>query len=442
MATGASMLLRRLWIALLLISAAIGAGPLIAHAQEPGPLADPKPQNQVGFPADLYSWVIPADNPQTPAKIALGKELFFDDRLSADGKVSCDQCHAPNKGFTDQLPTSMGIHNQFGQRNAPTILNALFNTTQFWDGRAATLEDQAKQPVLNPIEMGIKSPEEAVAKLKGIPEYPDKFRQVFGRDITFDDMARAMAAYERTQLAFDTPFDHFMNGDQSAISDSAKRGWSIFNGKGRCMSCHGWNPTQPLFSDFKFHNIGVSAHKSNFVPLARKALAIISKGADVQQIDQLAIQTDMSGLGRFLVTKQPHDIGGFRTMGLRNLLVTQPYFHDGSQQTLWDTIDHYNGGGAQNPYLDGGIVPLGLSEAEEDDLVAFLATLTSPEYQQMAKEEYDLQFKRSRTDRPQRDTDAAMGLKGRNGPGFGGPFGDIGPAQSSMGENPAQLGGY
>ena len=387
----------------------------------PGPLADPKSQNQVGFPATLSSWVIPADNPQTPAKIALGKEIFFEDRLSGDGKISCDHCHGPNKGFTDQLPTSMGIDHQLGQRNAPTILNALFNVTQFWDGRAATLEDQAKQPVLNPIEMGVKTSEDAVAKLKA-GGYSDKFQQVFGHDVNFEDMARALAAYERTQVAFDSPFDHFVAGDQKAISDSAKRGWSVYNGKGRCMSCHGWNPTQPLFSDFKFHNIGVSAHKSDFVPLARKALAIIAEGASAQQIDQLAIQTDMSGLGRFLVTKQPHDIGGFRTMGLRNLLVTQPYFHDGSQQTLWDTIDHYNKGGVQNPYLDGGIVPLGLSEADEDDLIAFLATLTSPEYQQMAKEEYDAQFKRSRTDRPQRDTDAAMGLKGRNGPGFGGPL--------------------
>ena len=434
------MIGRSLRFGWLLILATIGfLG--IARAQEPGPLANPKPPNQLGFPADLYSWVIPADSPQTPEKIALGKELFFDDRLSEDGTISCDHCHGPGKGFTDQLPTSLGIHNQFGQRNAPTILNALFNTTQFWDGRAPTLEEQAKQPILNPIEMGMKSPEEVVAKVKAVPDYNDTFRKIFGRDVNFDDMARAIASYERTQLGFDTPFDHYLAGDQSAISDSAKRGWSVFNGKGRCMSCHGWNPTQPLFSDFKFHNIGVSAHKSDFVPLARKALGIIAQGASSQQIDQLAIQTDMSGLGRFLVTKQPHDIGGFRTMGLRNLLVTQPYFHDGSQQTLWDTIDHYNKGGVQNPYLDGGIVPLGLSENEEDDLVAFLATLTSPEYQQMAKEEYDAQFKRSRTDRPQRDTNAAMGLNGRKGPGFGGPFGDIGPAQNAMGENPALLGG-
>ncbi|HKN00649.1 MAG TPA: cytochrome c peroxidase, partial [Candidatus Binataceae bacterium] len=439
--TGANMIRGRIWIGLILIVAATGISALIASAQEPGPLADPKSQSQVGFPAELYSWVIPADNPQTPAKIALGKQLFFEDGLSGDGKVSCDQCHGPAKGFTDQLPTSMGIHGQFGQRNAPTILNALFSTTQFWDGRAATLEDQAKQPILNPIEMGVKSPQEAVAKIKAIPGYSDQFLKVFGHDVNYDDMARAIASYERTQIAFDTPFDHYMAGDQSAIGDDAKRGWSIFNGKGRCMSCHGWNPTQPLFSEFKFHNIGVSAHKSDFVPLARKALALLASGSTPLDIDKLAIQTDMSGLGRFLVTKQPHDIGSFRTMGLRNLLVTQPYFHDGSQPTLWDTLDHYNKGGVQNPYLDGGIVPLGLSESEEDDLVAFLATLTSPEYEAMAKEEYDAQFKRSRTDRPQRDTEAAMGLKGRNGPGLGGPFGDIGPDQDQMGENPALLGG-
>jgi cytochrome c peroxidase len=257
--------------------------------------------------------------------------------------------------------------------------------------------------------------------------------------VTIGDLQKAIAAYERSQVSFNTPFDHFIAGDQKAISDQAKRGWSLYNGKGRCMSCHGVNPTQPLFSDNRFHNIGVSAHKSDFVPLARKALTILARGGGFQQLDVMAIQTDMSGLGRFLVTKDPHDIGGFRTMGLRNLLVTQPYFHDGSQVTLWDVVDHYNKGGVQNPFLDGGIVPLGLTEPEIDDLVAFLTTLTSPEYAQAAQTEYQAQFKRSRTDRPQRDTAAAMGLTGRNGPGLGGPFGDIGPTQ--MGENPALLGG-
>jgi cytochrome c peroxidase len=425
-------------VSALLVTLAAGVFVGFAHAQGSDPLAAPKSEKQAGFPADLYSWVIPPDNPQTPAKIALGKALFFEDRLSADGKISCDHCHGPAKGFTDQLPTSMGINAQFGQRNAPSVLNSMFNVTQFWDGRSPSLEAQVEGPVTNPVEMGQKSTDAAVAAIKSIPEYQKQFNEVFGRDPTFADIERAIAAYERTQFAFDSPFDKFMAGDQKAISDSAKRGWSIFNGKGRCMSCHGWNPTQPLFTEMKFHNIGVSAHKSDFVPLARKALDTLRSGASAQDIDKLAIGTDMSGLGRFLVTKQPHDIGAFRTMGLRNLLVTQPYFHDGSQQTLWDTIDHYNKGGVQNPYLDGGIVPLGLTEAEEDDLIAFLTALTSPEYEKAAKEEYDLQFKRSRTDRPQRDTAAANGEKGR-GPGLAGPFGDIGPEQTE--EDPALLGG-
>ena len=425
-------------VSTLLVTLAVGVFVSAAHADGPGPLAQPKSDKQAGFPTDLYSWVIPPDNPQTPAKIALGKALFFDDRLSADGKISCDHCHGPAKGFTDQLPTSMGIGAQFGQRNAPSVLNSMFNVTQFWDGRSPTLEAQVEGPVTNPVEMGQKSTDAALAAIKSIPEYQKQFKEVFGREPTFADIERAIAAYERTQFAFDSPFDKFMAGDKSAISDSAKRGWSIFNGKGRCMSCHGWNPTQPLFTEMKFHNIGVSAHKADFVPLARKALDTLRSGATAQDIDKLAIGSDMSGLGRFLVTKQPHDIGAFRTMGLRNLLVTQPYFHDGSQATLWDTIDHYNKGGVQNPYLDGGITPLGLTEAQEDDLIAFLTALTSPEYEKAAKEEYDLQFKRSRTDRPQRDTAAANGEKGR-APGLAGPFGDIGPEQTE--EDPALLGG-
>lgn len=416
--------------------------PSVAMTQaepETDQLAEPKPLEQTGFPKQLYGWLIPPDNPQTPAKVALGKRLFFDPRLSEDNTVSCATCHAPAKGFTDQLPTSMGIGAKRGHRNAPTILNSTFNSLQFWDGREPTLEDQARRPILNPIEMGMKSPEEVTARIAAIPEYQEQFKSVFGRMPNFDNAARAIAAYERTQVVFDTPFDRFMAGDKSAISEQAKRGWAIFNGKGRCMSCHGWNPTQPLFTDNRFHNVGVSAHKADFVPLARKALALLAKGGGgAEQIDELAIQTDMGELGRFLVTKEPHDIGAFRTMGLRNLLVTEPYFHDGSQATLWDTIDHYNKGGEQNPFLDGGIVPLGLTESEIDDLVAFLATLTSPEYKQAAQEEYERQLKLSRTTRPERDTAAAMGLKGLEGPGFAGPFGDVEPKQN---QNPALLGG-
>jgi cytochrome c peroxidase len=427
----------------LFLLAVVGLTPSLAAGAESsndgGKLADPQPLEQVGMPTDLYGWTLPKDNPQSAQKVSLGRALFFDRRLSADDKESCETCHDPAKGFTDQLPTSMGIHNQFGKRNAPTVINATFNIMQFWDGRAATLEEQIQGPVLNPVELGMATQQAIADKVSSIPEYQKGFMDVFGHPPNFGDMERAIAAYERTQVSFDSPFDRFAAGDQNAIDEQARRGWATFNGKGRCMSCHGWNPTQPLFSDNRFHNIGVSAHKSDFVSLARKGLDILAKGGSPVQIDQIAIQSDMSELGRFLVTKQPHDIGAFRTMGVRNLLVTQPYFHDGSQGTLWDTIDHYNKGGVQNPFLDGGIVPLGLSENEIDDLIKFLSTLTSDRYAAQARDAYDAQFKRSRTERPQRDTEAAMGLKGHNGPDLAGPFGDIGPAQNE--ENPALLGG-
>ncbi len=448
--------MRPKFLVLILFSASVGmASGVPARAQtspapgtlgatDGGKMADPEPAAQAGFPHDLYRWVLPPNNlERPPEKIGLGRALFFDRRLSADDKESCETCHDPEKGFTDQLPTSMGIHNQFGKRNAPTIVNANFNILQFWDGREPTLEEQAKRPILNPVEMGMPDEKTVVDKLKGIPEYRKAFMEVFGHPPNYEDMVKAIASYERTQVAFDSPFDKFMDGDQKALTEQQQRGWSIFNGKGRCMSCHGVNPVQPMFSDNRFHNIGVSAHNKDFVGLARKGLKIISEGGNgAEKIDELAIQTDMSELGRFLVTKQPHDIGAFRTMGLRNLLVTEPYFHDGSQATLWDTIDHYNKGGVQNPYLDGGIVPLGLSEQQIDDLVAFLESLTSPRYADAAEHEYAAQLARSKTDRPQRDVDAAMGLKGRNDPNLSGPFGDIGPEQDQMKENPALIGGF
>ena len=343
---------------------------------KPGPLAKPAGDAQAGYPRALFEAALPAANPQTPAKVALGEKLFFDGRLSADGTVACATCHNPDKGFTDQRATAVGIRQQVGHRNAPTVLNALYGETQFWDGRAAHLEDQAKLPILNPIEMGQKTPDDVVAQVAKIPEYATAFQQVFGRPVNYDDLARAIAAYERTQTATGSRFDRFIAGDEKALDAAELRGWALFNGKGRCMSCHAFNRTQPTFSDNKFHNIGVSAHKQNFVELARQGLKLVDSGSS-ESVDRAALQTDLSELGRFLVTKQPKDIGAFKTPGLRNLLVTQPYFHDGSQETLWDTLDHYNKGGVQNPFLDGGIQRLGLSEPEIDDLVAFLASLTS-----------------------------------------------------------------
>jgi cytochrome c peroxidase len=378
------------------------------------PLAQPKSLQQVGAPVEITRAAIPADNPQTPEKISLGQKLFFDPRLSVDGTVSCSTCHDPARAFTDRKPTSVGIKGRVGQRNAPTILNALYNKTQFWDGRVNTLEEQAALPIVNNVEMGHLNLDAAVAQIATVEEYQQAFQRVFGRPPNGLDLLRAIASYERTQLSFDSPFDHFIAGDKNAIDDSAKRGWELFNNQARCNKCHALTDTQrdvTFFTDNDFHNIGIGIIRHNVVALARQAEQLINSG-DTSAIDRAAIQTDMSALGRFLVTKKEKDIASFKTPDVRNVLVTGPYFHDGSQETLWDVIDHYNkGDGSQNPYLDEDIQPLALTENDIDDLVAFLASLTSANYKEQGAMELARQRALSRTNRPQRDTARAFGPK-------------------------------
>jgi cytochrome c peroxidase len=411
---------RRLTFVMVLGTATLifGATPRTTLATRPipeaGPLARPKSHQQVGAPADATQAAIPPDNPQTPEKIALGERLFFDGRLSADGSVACSTCHDPARAFTDGKPTSIGIKGRVGERNAPTILNALYNKTQFWDGRVKTLEEQAALPIVNPAEMGQPSMDAAVTRIAAIAEYQAAFRGVFGRPPNGPDLLRAIASYERTQVSFDSPFDHFIAGDENAIDDSAKRGWELFNTRGRCNKCHALSEDKrdvTYFTDNDFHNIGIGIIRHNVVALARQAEQLINSG-DPTAIDRAAIQTDMSALGRFLITKKEPDIASFKTPDLRNVLVTGPYFHDGSQETLWDVVDHYNkGDGLQNPYLDQDIQPLALTEAEIDDMVAFLASLTSADYAEQGRKELARQREMSRTKRPQRDTARAFGPK-------------------------------
>jgi cytochrome c peroxidase len=407
----------------LAISLTWGGGALWAGADAAKPAALPP-----GVSPVLYELALPDGKAPDAALVALGDKLFNDKRLSVDDSVSCATCHDPEKGFVDHKPQAEGVRKQRGQRNSPTVLNAMFNASQFWDGRAAKLEDQAKLPILNPIEMGQKSADDVVAKLAGLPEYPGKFREIFGRDLNYDDLAAAIAAFERTQFAGDAPFDHFILGDDKAIGANAKRGWALFNGKGRCNACHGFSLANPLFSDQKFHNIGIAAHKTDFIERARKAAGIVRTG-DTQQIDELALQTDLSELGRFLVTKRLNDVGAFKTPTLRNIAGTAPYMHDGTLATLWDVMDHYNKGGVANPYLDGGMQRIGLSESEIDDMVAFLETLTSPKLAAFAKQEMAKQRAR-KSKRPERDTDVALGRKGN--------LGDLAPNPDL--KNPAEIG--
>ncbi|MCI0336428.1 MAG: cytochrome-c peroxidase [Acidobacteria bacterium] len=347
----------------------------------PWPLLKKKFQIDIpkGLPADLWAELIPKDNPMSAAKVSLGEKLYFDKRLSVDRTVSCATCHDPATALADNNAVGIGIKSLKGARNAPTVLNSMFNELQFWDGRAPTLEEQAKLPIINPLEMGMKDHNVVVDRVREAAEYRPLFRSAFGNEtITIDAIANAIAAFERTQLSGDSPFDRFIAGDNNAISDAAKRGWDLYNGQGRCISCHAWNASQPFFSDFKFHNIGVAAKDQNITALARKARQLISQGRNKTQVtDELTLREGFSELGRYLVTGQPRDIGAFKTSMLRDIELTAPYMHNGSEKTLLDVMKFYNKGGEINPNFDGGMRPLKLTDPQLDEMVEFMKTLTS-----------------------------------------------------------------
>ena len=396
----------------------VGPPPELPPGQAPplpkqGLLAEPRSSHQVGFPTALTNYVIsPAT--LTPARVALGQKLFFEPQLSGDGTVACSTCHDPARAFTDGRPVSIGIHGRVSQRNAPTVLNALYNKTQFWDGRVNMLEQQAALPITNPFEMGSDSIADAVSRIAGDKDYQARFMEAFGRPVNEQDILAAIAAYERTLASFDSPFDHFIAGDANAISDSAKRGWELFNARARCHLCHALTDNQPdptLFMDNDFHNIGIGILRHRVAPLAKRAEREVAQG-HLGATDTAAITSEMSVLGRFLITRDQADVASFKTPGLRNVVVTGPYFHDGSMQTLWDVMDHYNkGDGIMDPWLDKDIQPLALSESEIDDVVALLIALTSPQYREVADQEYARQRAISKVSRPQRDTARAFGPK-------------------------------
>jgi cytochrome c peroxidase len=299
---------------------------------------------------DLPPVAVPPNNPQTSLKIVLGKQLFFDTRLSKDGTISCATCHSTTKGWSDEGPTSKGINSQLGGRRAPPVSNAAYNLLQFWDGRAKSLEEQAKGPIQNPIEMG-NTHEVMLRTVGDIPGYVEEFQKVYGSGIiTVDMVADAIAAFERTVVTTDSPFDRYVNGDNDALTPLEKDGLEVFNGKGHCTACH-WGG---LFSDSRFHNLGV--RESN---------------------------PGKPDLGRYDVTKDPADKGAFKTPTIRDVALRPPYMHNGSEKTLEDVVDLYDKGGrVGDQNLDPLIVPLGLTTYEKKALVAFMTnamTSTNPE---------------------------------------------------------------
>jgi cytochrome c peroxidase len=251
--------------------------------------------------------------------------------------------------------------------------------------------------------MGQPDAATTVRAIAGDAEYKSMFEAAYDSEPNFDDLARAIAAFERTLIFLDAPYDRFVAGKPSEISDDARAGFGLFNGKARCVACHQLNGSSPIGTDQKFHNIGVSARHQDFSKLAGAALAALEKSDTKETLDRLALETDMSELGRFMVTRNRSDIGGFKTQQIRNIGSTGPYMHDGSLQTLWDVVDHYNKGGETNAYLDGGIEPLNLSEREIDQLVAFLFTLTDVRFSADNDAELARQRGIARERRPFRD---------------------------------------
>jgi cytochrome c peroxidase len=330
----------------------------------------------LGLPADIWDYYIPKSNPLTFEKVELGRRLFFEKRLSSDGTVACATCHDPQLGFADGKPVAIGVGDRRGTRNSPTILNVLFSPGHFWDGRADTLEDQAPQPLTNPLEMGNKSNGEVIARLREMPEYLQGFRGVFGGEPTIERFAQAIAAYERTLIAGASPFDRFISGEANAISNRARRGFTLFRGKGRCSRCHTFSEQVPFFTDFAYHNTGVAANHPRFEGLARRAYDAGEGKQAKAIIDALGREEGGDELGRMRFSYLVFDLGAFRTPSLRNIGLTAPYFHDGSARTLADVVRFYNEGGKPNLNREWELNALALTEEEQRDLVAFLESLT------------------------------------------------------------------
>jgi cytochrome c peroxidase len=361
-------------LALLLIILSLGTG---LRALDGGSLAAPgEPPIPLGLPADTWRYWVPVDNPLTPEKIALGRRLFFDPRLSVDGTISCAGCHKPELGFADGRPVAEGVRGQRGTRNAMSLLNVIYNTAQFWDGRTDTLEEQALEPLVNPVEMGNRSVDEVLARLAADPDYRADFRKAFGGGIDRQGLARAIASFERTLLSGNSPYDRFQAGEEGALSPAARRGLSVFRGRGRCTRCHTVSEHQPFFTNFAYQNTGVAAGHPGFEPLARAAATAIERGAPLEELRQLGNAPGGDELGRALRSSLLFEIGSYRTPTLRNVGITAPYFHDGSARTLAEVVKFYNEGGRSNLNLDEELHPLGLNEGEQRELVAFLESLT------------------------------------------------------------------
>jgi cytochrome c peroxidase len=327
---------------------ALGASALcLALAPQPGAAYEMKPTR-----AD-QAWLLPdqpphpADNKPSAARIELGKMLFFDPRLSRDGNMSCASCHNPVLGWSDALPTAKGFKSMVLGRASPTVVNTGYNTIQMWDGRKASLEDQAIGPMVADVEMNADIAN-VFKWLNTNPGYRRAFEQAYpGEGVNEKTFAKAIAAYERTVVSNNSPFDRWLKGEAGAMTEQQVRGFRLFQDekKGNCAACH----SAPNFTDNGFHNVGLASYGAG--------------------------EPDM---GRFLIRPLPSLKGAFKTPTLRDIELTAPYFHDGSAKTLREVVEHYAKGGVVKQDLSPNMKKLDLTEQDKNDIVAFLKALTSP----------------------------------------------------------------
>ncbi len=329
-----------------------------------GGCAIPGPRPLVPLPR--IETVVPTDNPMTPQKVELGKTLFFDPRLAGDSSISCSKCHDPAKGFSNGTQLSEAYPGTKHWRSVPTVLNAAYASSLFWDGRSPSLEDQAKGPVQAPIEMN-QNPGHLVEKLKQIPYYKSMFNTVFQSDVTFDNIARAIAAFERTIVSHNVPFDRYLEGDTGALDGEQIRGLELFMGKANCVACH----HGALLDDTLFHATGVP----EIEPLTGDSDRIATRHFFAKDAGYANYRID-ADYGRELITKSADDRFKFKTPSLREVLDTAPYMHNGAFLTLEEVIDFYDEGGGDMPNKSPLMKPLNLTDNEKNAIIAFLESLS------------------------------------------------------------------
>lgn len=349
-----------LFVGLVLGAAVFGKEAALWEAANPV-VPIPDPPLGIGTDKNMPAKLTEFADPPTPERVRLGRWLFFDKRLSADNTIACATCHRPENAFSEPTAVSTGIRGQKGGRKAPSFTNQAWASHPhfFWDGRAASLEEQAGGPIINPIEMGVKDHQAVVDKLSKVQGYAEYFKEAFGtEEVTIERITKAIADYERTRMSGNSPWDKWRAGDQDAVSDDVKKGHRLFFGNAFCNNCH----KGPNLTDSEFHNLGVGWDETT--------------------------QT-FADQGRYAVTKKESDKGAFKTPSIRDVSKRAPYMHDGSVKTLREVVELYTKGGIPNPHLDRKIDRrfaeiLDLSEEQINQLVAFMEALDGEGYQDTA----------------------------------------------------------